>query len=152
MITKSNEMNIQQVKGHPTSNSNVEMISQPKATAEKDKKIAVESFIRKRLPEVTEERLEQLLDMLKKNALASCQSFALTNDESGKSNGEKERKDLNGEAQMSLLKATLDKTVEYFDELDVLYLCRGLWAIEFILQPKWSNMSRNRRNKNPRKQ
>ncbi|KAI8047201.1 hypothetical protein BDF21DRAFT_469520 [Thamnidium elegans] len=106
-----------------------------------------QDYLRNNLPEVTEERLEELLSLLKKTSLTTCQSFALTSDESGKSDGEKEWKDLNGDIQMNLLKATLDKTVKDSEELDALYLCRGLWAVEFILQPKWSNMSRNRRNK-----
>ncbi|KAG2233257.1 hypothetical protein INT48_001706 [Thamnidium elegans] len=106
-----------------------------------------QDYLRNNLPEVTEERLEELLSLLKKTSLTTCQSFALTSDESGKSDGEKEWKDLNGDIQMNLLTATLDKMVEDFQELDALYLCRGLWAVKFILQPKWSNMSRNRRNK-----
>jgi hypothetical protein len=125
----------------------LEMIPLPKVSGDKDRIDAIKNIIKLRFSEVTEERLTELLDILKKNALTSCRSFALPYDELENSNGEKEWKQLSGDEHVGMLKSTLDKSIEEASELEVLYLCRRLWAVEFILQPKWSNLSRNRRNK-----
>ncbi|OAD71675.1 hypothetical protein PHYBLDRAFT_147429 [Phycomyces blakesleeanus NRRL 1555(-)] len=124
-------------------NGGQDLIPPPKNSSEKEK--SHEDFIMNNVAEITEGRANELLDILKKNSLKACQPFALKDDSNGKSNGEKEWKDLSGEDRVYLVMPTLEKSVEEAGELEALNLSRGLWVVELLVQPKWSNMLRNRR-------
>ncbi|KAL0088872.1 hypothetical protein J3Q64DRAFT_1697151 [Phycomyces blakesleeanus] len=113
--------------------------------SEKEKKSDIRDFIMNNVVEIDEDRASKLLYILKKNSLKAYQFFALKDDSNGKANSEKEWKDLDGEDRMHLVMSTLQKLVKEARELEVLNLSCGLWVVEFLVQPKWSNMSRNRR-------
>ncbi|KAL0081439.1 hypothetical protein F4703DRAFT_1795631 [Phycomyces blakesleeanus] len=126
-------------------NGGQDLILPQKNSSEKEKKSDIRDFIMNNVVEIDEDRASKLLYILKKNSLKAYQFFALKDDSNGKANSEKEWKDLDGEDRMHLVMSTLQKLVKEARELEVLNLSCGLWVVEFLVQPKWSNMSRNRR-------
>ncbi|KAL0076163.1 hypothetical protein J3Q64DRAFT_1700888 [Phycomyces blakesleeanus] len=126
-------------------NGGQDLIPPLKNSSEKEKKSHIRDIIMNNVVEIDEDRANELLDILKKNYLKACQSFALKDDSNGKTNGEKEWKDLDGEDHVHLVMSTLQKSVKEARELEVLNLSCGLWVVKFLVQPKWSNMLRNRR-------
>ncbi|KAL0074304.1 hypothetical protein F4703DRAFT_1935865 [Phycomyces blakesleeanus] len=117
-------------------NGGQDLIPPPKNSSEKEKKSHIRDFIMKNVIEINEDRANELLDILKKISLKACQSFALKDDSNDKTNGEKEWKGLDGEDYVHLVMSTLQKSVEETRELEVLNLSRGLWVVEFLVQPK----------------
>ena len=121
------------------SSGTVPSITVPKAVSYKDKKLEIAILLLKQVEGLSETDKEAMMENLNRSALSVCRAFASQN-HMGKYRG---WGSLNGTEQWTMLKSMQEEVVEIDPRFGFLKYCARLWPCEFILQPKWTQMSKN---------
>ncbi|KAI7896474.1 uncharacterized protein EV154DRAFT_476489 [Mucor mucedo] len=105
----------------------------------KDKKLEIGILLLKQVEGLSETDKEAMMENLNRSALSVCLAFAFRN-HMGKYRGWGSS---NGTEQWTMLKSIQEEVVEIDPRFGFLKDCARLWPCEFILQPKWTQMSKN---------
>ncbi|KAI7868053.1 uncharacterized protein EV154DRAFT_582272 [Mucor mucedo] len=131
------------------SSGTVPSITVPKAVSYKDKKLEIAILLLKQVEGLSEPDKEAIIENLNRSALSICRAFASQNHmgHSIRYLLEEIRHtgwgSLNGTEQWTMLKSMQEEVVEIDPRFGFLKYCACLWPCEFILQPKWTQMSKN---------
>lgn len=103
---------------------------------------AVQDLLRRAFSSLSDSQINDKYEAMGKKCLNACKGYAATGDHMGKP-----WRDISPMDKLIICRAATDNLKDSEGDWSFLDNCEGLWPIEYMVQPRWTNMSKKQRAK-----